>query len=224
MIPFTALKSMSIILFEPIYNFDIIDVYKILGTSFIVFVSYYIFENLLNHHLNNLDENYYEFLKWNYKVDKSSPQKEDIINASENYIQNIKINQFLQNPDNLNKVINFYRYSTKLFFNLKRLLNDKYRIIFIDCNKFYNYYGGKDNCPISYVKNECENVVCIILYELYEEEQLINGDDIFDIYNEEKYFPLKQDDLCFMTNYARLNVIKWLIETGIYDHIEKHYM
>ena len=224
MIPYPAFKNMFNGFTDSMYNTDVIDIYKFISVSFVVYISYYLFESLLNYQLNNLDRHYYEFLKWNYRIDTTKPLKEDIINSLDKYIKQIKINQFLQNSENLNKTINFYKHSTKLCINLRRLLDDKYRHIFIDCNKFYNYYGGKDNCPINYVKNECENVVCINLQEIYEEEQMINDIEIFDIENKRKYFPLKKDDLCFMTNYAKLNVVRWLIETGIYDYIGKHYM
>ena len=66
--------------------------------------------------------------------------------------------------------------------------------------------------------------MCINLQKIYQEEQMINDYEIFDIENKSKYFPLKKGDLCFMTNYAKLNVVRWLIETGIYDYIEKHYI
>ena len=224
MIPYAAYKNILLFTSSQINNIDIFDIYKFGSLCLMVFISYYSFETIINFELTSLDIRYYEYLKWNHRVDKSSPLKEDMIEASKQYVQNIKINRFLADEKNLEKTINFFRYSTRLHLNLKRILQDKYRHIFIDCQTFYNYYGGKDECPVNYIKNECENVVCINLREIYEEEQMINGINIFDIHNNDKYYPLKKGDLCFMTNYAKLNVIKWIIEIGIYDYIEKHYM
>ena len=158
-------------------------------------------------------------------VNYSSIDKFDIENSLYYYIETIKINQFLkdENETNLNKVIDFYRYSTQLSTKLKNIINDKYRFIYVNSETFYNYYG-KDNSLIEVIDTDDDNLVCINLQKLYCEEQLLVGKELFNINNKEKYVSLSNGDLCFMTSYAKLNVVIWLIKTGIYDFLENHYI
>ena len=204
--------------------------------TFKIITTYFMFYVLFSSYLYIINYDY-NFLNWREmipffnkeknvsKVDYSKIDKYDIENAFDSYIEIIKINQFLREEDtkNLNKVIDFYRYSTQISTKLKNIINDKYRYIFVNADKFYEYYGRNNNL-IEILDCEDEELVCINLQKLYCEEQLLVGKELFDINNKEKYVSLRKGDLCFMTNYSKLNVIIWLIQTGIYDYIEKHYI
>ena len=68
----------------------------------------------------------------------------------------------------------------------------------------------------------CKDKVSVNLNKLYETEQLMVDSSLFNIYNNKKYFPLKKDQLCYLTNLSKLNVIIWLIDIGFYDYLVKH--
>ena len=68
----------------------------------------------------------------------------------------------------------------------------------------------------------CKDKVSINLNKLYEAEQIMVDYSLFNINNDKKYFPLKKDKLCYLTNLSKLNVIIWLIEIGFYDYLKNH--
>lgn len=196
-----------------LYIFHIIYMYVINFDAYVLNLINYI--NPFSRKNNNNDN----------KVDNSPINKDDIEYSLNNYIETIKINQFLKNENetNLNKVINFYRYSTQLSTKLENIINDKYRYIFVNAELFYNYYGH-DNKLIEVIECNDDNVVCVNLQKLYCEEQLLVGKELFNINNKEQYVPLRLNNLCFMTNYPKLNVTIWLIKTGLYDYLENNYV
>ena len=207
-------------------NYDLS--FKIIGLYLIFYILFTICINMINFDYNILNLSNFIPIFNNTKkstVDNSKIDKFDIENSLDHYIETIKINQFLQdeNNTNLNKVIDFYRYSTQLSTKLKNIINDKYRYIFVNAEIFYNYYG-RNNSLIEVINTDDDKIVCINLHKLYCEEQLLIGKELFNINNKEKYVSLKNGDLCFLTSYARLNVVIWLIQTGFYDYLEKHFI
>ena len=163
--------------------------------------------------------------------------KDDIEDFFHNYSEIIKIQQYLNKDDNLDKVLYFYKESSNFLQQTQEILNDKYRNIFIDKEKFLNYYKIENNentqeqtmllkfNNISDKKSlftSCKDKVSVNLNKLYETEQLMVDSSLFNIYNNKKYFPLKKDQLCYLTNLSKLNVIIWLIDIGFYDYLVKH--
>ena len=161
----------------------------------------------------------------NQKYDKSDDLDEKMfINT-----QIIKLRNFLEQENNLNKVINFYKQNTGLmdkFMNILGSVGQNQNINLPFC-MFTKYYDNLKN--ISYIRNikykiepniKKENnntIIRINLVELYESRQEELGMEIFNIFDERKFYPLQKNELCFMTNFAKLNVIKWLIDIGFYN-------
>ena len=73
-----------------------------------------------------------------------------------------------------------------------------------------------DSFMIDCIKSSNNDVLIINLYKLYKNKQFEVGKNIFNINDKNKYFPLKYGNLCFMTSFAKLNVIIWLIQIGFY--------
>jgi hypothetical protein len=140
------------------------------------------------------------------------------------YSEIINIQQFLNIESNIDKVIYFFKDSNNSFNKTISTINDKYRIIFIDKEKFNIYYNESIN--ESYYKlldnNICTGIsdkVSVNLNKLYELEKFLSDENVFNLFNNKKYFPLKKGDLCYMTNLPKLNVIIWLIKIGFYDYL-----
>ena len=143
--------------------------------------------------------------------------------------QILKIRKYLEKDTNLDKVINFYKKNTGLldkfyyFINSNNLNNS----INLPYDVFQKYYDDLDNISfikrIDYsiepnIKKENNNtLIKVDLLELYLSRQEELGIEIFNINDNRKYFPLQKNSLCFMTNFAKLNVIQWLIEIGFYN-------
>lgn len=166
-----------------------------------------------------------------------SIDKDDIEEFFHNYSEIIKIQQYLNKDDNLDKVLYFYKESSNFLQQTQEILNDKYRNIFLDKEKFLNYYKSENNENtienntflkfINITDNKslytsCRDKVSVNLNKLYETEQLMIDSSLFNIYNNKKYFPLKKDQLCYLTNLSKLNVIIWLIDIGFYDYLKNH--
>ena len=134
--------------------------------------------------------------------------------------QVIHIRQFLSNEQNLKKVIDFYKKSTGYLDAFKSIFTsheNKYKTL--NKEEFLNVYDfALDYDLISYKKIKNTNkYLKVNLLKLYNSRLFEVGENTFDINNNNKYFPLKYGDLCFMTNFAKLNVIVWLIEMGFYN-------
>ena len=59
-------------------------------------------------------------------------------------------------------------------------------------------------------------MIHINLNHIYSEEQVMIDRQFFDIENKDTYYPLGED---IFTSFAKLNVVRWLIEIGFYDII-----
>lgn len=174
----------------------------------------------------------------NNDINIISIDKDDIDDIEEffhNYSEIIKIQQYLNKDDNLDKVLYFYKESSNFLQQTQEILNDKYRNIFLDKETFLNYYKSENNETtienntflkfINMTDNKslytsCRDKVSVNLNKLYETEQLMVDSSLFNIYNNKKYFPLKKDQLCYLTNLSKLNVIIWLIDIGFYDYLK----
>ena len=163
--------------------------------------------------------------------------KDDIEEYFYDYSEIIKIQQYLNRDDNLDKVLLFYKESSNFLQQLLDIINDKYRHIFLNKEKFLNYYKNEsDNTKLSNntflkfmdikdnksIYTSCRDKISVNLSKLYDNEQLILGSSVFNIHNNKKYFPLKKGQLCYITNLSKLNVIIWLIDIGFYDYLVKH--
>ena len=149
---------------------------------------------------------YYE-----YNVIDYQPDRDEIKNALDNYIEVIKIRRFFDNIENKEKLFNIYNneFMTSSIFNVLTDYNDK---LYIETNKYTNYYKKKLSVETEYIH--------INIKELYEEEQSIFIDkDLFDIKNNKGYYRIYDyiNNKYIYTNFAKLNVYKWIIELGIYD-------
>lgn len=103
--------------------------------------------------------------------------------------------------------------------------NNYFKILNKDC--FLNVYDFSiDHDLIEleelFLNKKNENFIKLNLLKLYESRRFELGNNIFDIHCNKKYFPLKFDELCFMTNFPKLNVIIWLIDIGFYDYFIKN--
>ncbi len=167
----------------------------------------------------------------------TSIDKDDMEEFFYNYSEIIKIQQYLNKDDNLDKVLYFYKQSSNFLEQTLEILNDKYRTIFLDKNIFLNYYKIENNentkeqntffkfinmTDNKYLYTSCKDKVSVNLNKLYESEQLMVDSSLFNIYNIKKYFPLKKDQVCYLTNLSKLNVIIWLIDIGFYDYLKNH--
>ena len=183
--------------------------------------------NFLNDIITTISSKFSKSIEYNLNYNHNSP----VVNTNVSndvffdYQQIIRIRQFLSNPKNLEKVINFYKKNTNIldkfydvFFNSTEddsILNNYKSVTkeqFLDVYDFSLDYNIIDN-----IDSSNDKILIINLYKLYESRQFELGQNIFDIFDEKKYFPLKLGNLCYMTNYSKLNVIIWLIEIGFYD-------
>ena len=157
------------------------------------------------------------------------------------YQQKIKIRQHLGNERNLKKVIDFYKKSEgyldkfmkiiesqriiqntsnpKICDNMEHL-NNPSNYMLIDKIKFLNYYSLNFDFDIIDYKFEESNddYLKINLLKIYNSRMFELGEENFDILDERKYFPLRDGDLCYMTNFPKLSVVIWLIDIGFYDY------
>jgi hypothetical protein len=215
-------------------------VFKILQTVIIInlfYICLYITINKgINVYYNNtLNKNKLEYYKKYTKYNKY--KKYDVIDTSDinleqffiNYTEIINIQQFLQektdDETNLDKIIKFYKESNHYLKKANDIINDKYRNIFLDKDKLTEYYKDtlQNDCYKVFNNNiytSCSDKISVNLHKLYEIEQFILDESVFDITNKKKYYPLKKDDLCYLTNLPKLNVIIWLIKIGVYDYLE----
>ena len=146
--------------------------------------------------------------------------KDDMEDFFNNYSEIIKIQQYLNKDDNLDKVLLFYKESNNFFQQTLDILNDKYRNVFLDKQMFLNYYKNEnDGSSISkdaylkfinmtndkYIYTSCKDKISVNLNKLYESEQLMVDISLFNINNNKKYFPLKKGQLCYITNLSKLN-------------------
>ena len=183
--------------------------------------------NFLNDIITTISSKFSKSIEYNLNYNHNSP----VVNTNVSndvffdYQQIIRIRQFLSNPKNLEKVINFYKKNTNIldkfydvFFNSTEddIILNNYKSVtkeqFLDVYDFSLDYNIIDN-----IDSSNDKILIINLYKLYESRQFELGQNIFDIFDEKKYFPLKLGNLCYMTNYSKLNVIIWLIEIGFYD-------
>lgn len=136
-------------------------------------------------------------------------------NTFERYVELIELRQFLANKDNQGNILKIYEDPHKYINKTIKLINDKYRNIFLDKTKFLNYYRGYfTEKELTLINND--ELVYINIHNLYHDEQLLIGKNMFDIENTDTYYPL---DSNILTSFAKLNVIRWLVEIGFYDVI-----
>lgn len=201
-----------------------------------IFLYIIITHSIKVYHNNIFNKNKLEYYKKYNKYNKY--KKYDVIDTSDinleqffiNYTEIINIQQFLQektetDETNLDKIIKFYKESNKYFKTTNDIINDKYRTLFLDKDKLTEYYKDtlKNDCYKVFTNNiytSCSDKISVNLHKLYEIEQFILDESVFDITNKKKYYPLKKDDLCYLTNLPKLNVIIWLIKIGVYDYLE----
>ena len=237
------------ILFFIVINIFYIALFILIERSFFVFNSIitklFLQEDLMMNNDDNSDEKNNIMNNSNINTTDTTDTTDNIILKDKdeieefffNYSEIIKIQQYLNKDNNLDKVLYFYKESSNYLQQTKDILNDKYRNIFLNKEKFLNYYKIEhDNTSITnnvflkFIKfddtknlyTSCRDKTSVNLSKLYETEQIMVDKSLFDIYNNKKYFPLKKDQLCYLTNLSKLNVIIWLIEIGFYDYLEKH--
>jgi len=168
---------------------------KELTDTNIEYIDYDIYNNKKKHILNKI--------KYNNK------------NCFERYVELIELRQFLENRENVEKVLNIYKNSNRYLEKTRQILNDKYRCVFLDKTKFLNYYRGYyTEEDVTLVNNE--EMIHINLNHIYSEEQVMIDRQFFDIENKDTYYPLGEN---IFTSFATLNVVRWLIEIGFYDII-----
>lgn len=177
--------------------------------------------NLFSNNSNNTNNN----------INNNLITKEKQIECFSYYYDYVKIEQFLQNEENLEKVIKFYKPSTKYLVKLKNIIKNNTELKFKIKTKENDYYiyqknnynndSDSDN-DNNNLNNVLEENIKFNINILYENERLIRDYNYFDIDNESKYYPLqfKSKYLCYWTNISRLNVIIWAIKIGLYDLFE----
>ena len=151
-----------------------------------------------------------------------------------NYQQIIMIRQYLSKSENLDKVIDFYKPIKGYLAEFKNIIN-KFQLkfyesqddnnnnnnyILLDKKKFLKYYNIRSEFKYIDYKYDpnLNKFVFINLPKLYLQRQIEVGENIFNINDNRKYFPLQKGDLCYLTNLSMINVIIWLIEIGFYDY------
>ena len=154
----------------------------------------------------------------NNLLQDNQSQNQIIKNTFERYVELIELRQFLENKENKSNILKIYDEPYKYIDKTIKLINDKYRYVFLDKTKFLNYYRGYfvEN-DLTLVNND--ELVYINIHNLYHDEQLLIGKNMFDIENTDTYYPLDNN---ISTSFAKLNVIRWLIEIGFYDIITIH--
>lgn len=160
-----------------------------------------------SYYLYKKERDYY----YEYNVIDYQPDRDEIKNVLDNYIEVIKIRRFFGDNKNQEKLFNIYNNEFMLssIFNVLIDYNDK---LYIETKKYEKYYKKESSVSTEYMP--------INIKQLYEEEQNIFIDkDLFDIKNNKGYY--KKYDYVnskyIYTNFAKLNVYKWIIELGIYD-------
>ena len=235
-------SCVDFILFFIVINLCFILLSLIIENSFIMVQR--IIDKYLN--INNIKNINFKYLSNNIKkendsnknetqnnIDTNLKDKDDIEEFFYNYSEIIKIQQYLNKDDNLDKVLYFYKESSNFLQQTLEIINDKYRNIFIDKELFLKYYkddsNNEDKTYLKFInmKNNkdiytsCKDKISVNLNKLYEIEKIFIDDSLFNIYNTKKYFPLKKGQLCYLTNLSKLNVIIWLIKIGVYDYLIK---
>ncbi len=145
------------------------------------------------------------------------------------------------NQNNLKKVIDFYKKSEGYFDKFMKIidvqriiqntsnpkicddmehLNHPNNYMLVDKLKFLDYYSLNFDFDIIDYKFEesSDDYLKINLLKIYNSRMFEIGVENFDILDERKYFPLKDGDLCYMTNFSKLSVVIWLIDIGFYDY------
>jgi len=154
-------------------------------------------------------KNYLE--KYEYNVIDYQPDTDEIENVLYNYIEVIKIRRFFENFENKEKLFNIYN-NKFMISSIYNVLIDYNRKLYIETSKYTNYYKEGSFISTEYMP--------INIKELYEEEQRIFIDkNLFDIKNNKGYYKIydHMNDKYIYTNFAKLNVYRWIIDLGIYD-------
>ena len=186
-------------------------------TLFNILLTYIIKKSIKDDLVNNYLIHHRRFLTTPFNNDSVI-----ITDLFENYIEMANIRRFIENKENLDKVVDFYKHSTEYLTKATDIIEDKYRFVFVNKNKFMDYY--KDHFineeDLTLVSND--QLVSVNLYNLYQEKLSDSNGILFNIHDERKYFPVRKGDVCFFTNLSKLNTIKWLIEIGFYDYLKKN--
>ena len=182
------------------------NIFHMCSTLFFTIISGYYYYIRANNLYEIKRSFYYE-----YNVIDYQPDTDEIKNALDNYIEVIKIRRFFDDFTNREKLFHIYHneFMTSSIFNVLIDYNDK---LYIETNKYENYYKKEASVYTEYMD--------INIKQLYEEEQSIFIDkDLFDIKNNKGYYRIYDyvNSKYIYTNFAKLNVYKWIIELGIYD-------
>ena len=142
---------------------------------------------------------------------KEEMEDDDDESVFDNYIEMIKIRRFFSDSENKNKLFNIFK-NESIIISIHRILTDYNEKMFIETKKYNDYYKLDKKEPSSYT--------ALNIKQLYEEEQIIYMDtELFDIKNNKGYYKIydSENEKDIYTNFAKLNVYRWIIELGIYD-------
>ena len=166
---------------------------------------------------------YHYYLKFNINyqnkiinIIQDKINKDEVGTIFDNYIEIIKIRRFFEDFKNKQKLINIYN-DEKLISCIHNVLINYDKYIYIEKNKYENYY--KKNVEFQDINIE-NRYIPLKIKDLYEEEQSIFIDiTLFDIKNNKGYYKIFDhiNNKEIYTNFAKLNVYKWIIEIGVYD-------